>query len=268
MRRIALPLLGLMGMAATALASTEDAGFAPVTTRLAGATLDWTHMVLSMSEQAQPAPGSHAELQVVEQQARVRLGPRLLEASGRVRLDHETTVRDLIDSRSPLGEHLGQESSSWHVAEARYYTSGKVEIAAELDLATWLRPAAYAGAAAGDPPTGEPSSYTGVVVDARGLSAQGALAPRLLSTDGAVLYAIDRVHETVARKRTVVQYVSDPADPMAYVRAGDQPLLLRAARVSDDVDIVLSVDDSIRFQTVSRDARLLTEAKVVLVLDP
>ncbi len=265
MLRAALLILGLTVPVSM---GADEAPIAPVTFELAGATVDWTNMVLTMSEQAQPAPGSHTELQVVEQQARVRLGPRMLEAAGRVRLDHETTVRDLIDARTPIGEHLGQESSSWHVAEARYHSSGKVEIIAELDLATWLRPAAYAGAASGDPPEGEPSSYSGVVVDARGLEAGGALAPRLLSHDGDVLYALDRVHETVARKRTAVQYVSDPADPRAHRRAGDNPLILRAVDVRDEVDLVLSVDDSIRMQTVSRDASLLTEARIVLVLDP
>lgn len=268
MTRAALALMALLGLAPTVLADEQAPTFAPVTSSLAGATIDWTHMVLTMSEQSQPAPGSHSELQVVEQQARQRLGPRMLEAAGRVRLDHETTVRDLIDTHTPLGEHLGQESSSWHVAEARYHSSGRVEIDAQLDLATWLRPAAYAGAASGDPPRGERSSYTGIVVDARGLPAEGALAPRLLSSNGQVLYALDQVHESIARKRTAVQYVSDPADPLAYRRAGDTPLLLEAVRVSSNVDLVLSVDDSIRFQTVRRDARLLTEALVVVVLDP
>ncbi len=270
MTRATLALLALSGLvvAAATAADAEDNGFAPVTSRAGEATIDWTHMVLSLSEQAQPAPGSHAELQGVEQQARVRLGPRMLEAAHSVRLTHDTTVLDLIDAQTPVGVHLGQESSSWHVAEARYHSSGKVEILAELDLATWLRPASYAGAASGDPPRGDRSSYTGIVVDARGLSAEGALAPRLLSPDGDVLFALDRVHEAVARKHTMVQYVSDPADPLAYGRAGDSPLLLQAERVSADVDLVLTPDDAIRFQTISRDASLLTEAKVVLVLDP
>ncbi len=263
-----LALVGLITLASPATAQAADPSFAPVTSQLAGASVDWTHMVLTMSDQAQPAPGSHAELQVTEQQARQHLGPRLLEAAGRVQLDHATTVRDLIDARTPVGEHLGQESSSWHVTETRYHSSGQVEITAELDLATWLRPAAYAGAADGDPPRGERSSFTGIVIDARGLSAQGALAPRLLASDGDVLYALDQVHESIARKRTMVQYVTDPADPLAFARAGASPLLLRAADLHSDVDLVLSVDDSIRFQTVSRDARLLTEALVVLVLDP
>jgi hypothetical protein len=261
-------LLALLTLPALAQDMGDTLAFPPVTTEISGATIDWTHMVLSMTEQARPAPGARAELQVVEQQARVQLGPRLLEAAGRVRLDHDTTVRDLIASGSSLGEHLGQESSSWHVAEARYHSSGLVEIQAVLDLATWLRPAAYAGAADGDPPTGERSSFTGIVIDARGLDAEGALAPRVLSPQGEELFDIDRVHEAVARKQTVVQYVTDPADPLAFRRAGDSPLLLRAERAEDGVDLVLTPDDAIRFQTVTRDARLLTEARLVFVLDP
>jgi hypothetical protein len=266
--RAPLLVAAALGLATAAWADDQGPLFAPVTSQAGEATVDWTHMRLTMAEQAQPAPGSHAELQVVEQQARGRLGPRVLEAAGQVRLDHETTAGDLIASRSSLGEHLGQESSSWHVSEARYHSSGRVEITAELDLATWLRPVAYAGAHSGDPPQGERSRFTGILVDARGLDAEGALAPRLLSAEGDVLFSVERVHEAVARKRSIVQYVSDPADPLAYGRAGDNPLLLRALDVRDDVDLVLTVDDTTRLRTVSRDAYLLTEALVVLVLDP
>jgi hypothetical protein len=266
--RAPLLLAAVLGLAAAAWADTIDAGFAPVTDQAAEATVDWTHMRLTMTEQAQPTPGSRAELQVIEQQARGRLGPKVLEAAGQVRLDYQTTAGELIASGSPMGEHLGQESSSWHVSEARYHSSGRVEITAELDLATWLRPVAYAGAHSGDPPQGDRSRFTGIVVDARGLDAEGALAPRLLSAEGDVLYSVERVHEAVARKRSVVQYVSDPADPLAYQRAGSNPLLLRAQAVRDDVDLVLTADDTTRLRTVSRDAFLLTEALVVLVLDP
>jgi hypothetical protein len=257
------PLVALSGAWAA-----DDNSFAPVTTRIGQAVVDWTHMELRIEEGAEPVPGSHAELQVVEQQARMSLGPQVLEAAGQVRLNAEKTARDLIASGSPMGEHLGTESSSWHVTEARYHVSGRVEIEAVLDLEEWLRPVAFAGAADGDPPKGERSRFTGIVVDARGLDAEGALAPRLLSAQGAELFSIERVHEGVARERTPVQYVTDPADPLAYQRAGDNPLMLRAERVSSDVDLVLGEDDSVRLRTVSRDARLLMEARVVLVLDP
>lgn len=249
-------------------ADVEPARFGPVVTATHGATIDWTTMVLSIEEGAEPTPGSHAQAQVVEQAARASLGPRVLEAAGHVRLDADSRVRDLIEAETRLGQHLGQESSSWHVSEARYHSSGRVEIVGELDLAAWLRPVAYARATGSDPPTGDSSRFTGVLVDARGLGAEGALAPRILSSTGEVLFAIEHVHKAVTRKRTPVQYVSDPADPLAYDRAGDNPLMLRAVRVESDVDLVLTPEDSVRLQTVSRDERLLAEALVVLVLDP
>jgi hypothetical protein len=268
MIKSAMALAFLVGVGPALAGEPAPATFAPVTTRVGDATIDWTDMRLTLEEQSQPAPGSHAELQVIEQQARGRLGPRVLEAAGQVRLDAETTARDLIDAHTAMGDYLGQESSSWHVSEARYHSSGKVEIVAELDLTDWLRPVAYAGATSEQPPEETRSRFTGVVVDARGLGAEGALAPRLLSAQGTQLYSIERVLEPVAREHTPVQYVSDPADPRAYLRAGDNPLLLRATEVSGRVDLVLNSEDSIRLQTVSRDPYLLPRARVVIVLDP
>jgi hypothetical protein len=120
-----------------------------------------------------------------------------------------------------------------------------------------------------EPPAAEPSNFTGVVVDARGLGAEGALAPRLLSPEGAELFGVGMVLEKTARGQTPVQYVSDPADPRAWKRAGESPLLLRAAAVRDEVDLVLTAEDAVRLATVTaRDTTLLAQARVVLVLDP
>ena len=252
----------------SAFASAAAPVFTPVTTERAGAVIDWSALTLSLQEGASPVAGSRGELQVVEQQARSALGPRVLAAAGDLRVDASTRARDLIESGSPLGETLGQGLSSWEVREARYFLSGRVELAAELDLRTWLEPVVRARASVEAPREAPSSRFTGVVVDARGLGAEGALAPRLLGPDGQVLYGAEQVLEAAARKRSPAQYVSDPGDPRAFQRAGASPLLLRAAAVQDGVDLVLGAEDTARLRATASDPKLLPEARVVLVLDP
>lgn len=249
------------------VANAEE--FAPVVTAIGGARIDWTSMILRLDGEAEPAAGSYDDLEVVEQEARARLGPQVLEAARQVRVDATTRTVDLLESDSPLGGRLAETSSSWHVSEARYHTSGAVALTAELDLGAWLTPVLRARALEGDLPQAQASNFSGVVVDARGLDAEGALVPRLLSPDGAELFGAGMVAEKVARTLTPVQYVSDPADPRAWQRAGDAPLLLRAASVRDGVDLLLTAQDAVTLQTVaSRDTALLARARVVLVLDP
>ncbi len=255
-------------LVAAAPAQDPAVAFPSVVTRVGDAEVDWTHMVLVLSEAAQPLPGARSQLEVVEQQARAALGPRMLVAAGRVRIDAESSVLDIIESETRLGKHLDRQSSSWHVTETRYFSTGRVEIDAELDLASWLAPVLYARASREPSEPSPRSRFTGVLVDARGLDAQAALAPRLLSPAGEELYAASRVHEAVARESTPVVYVTDPADPRAVERCGASPLLLRAGSVSERVDLVLTPDDAIRFTATASDALLMEQARVVLVLDP
>ncbi len=261
-------LLFLPSTAPAASSPAAEQLFEPVTTRHGSAVADWTELELRLSAQAAPVAGARGEVSVVEQQARTRLGPRMLEAAGQLRLDHETTAGDLMTSGEALGNHLDQESSSWNVVETRFFTSGRVEVDGVLDLAAWLKPVRYTRAQLEELPASEPSSFTGILLDARGLDAEAALAPRILSPQGEQLYGLDQVLRTAARVRHPVRYVSDPADPRALERAGTKPLILQACAVENDVDLVLPAEDAIRFATTTRDARLLAEARVVVVLDP
>jgi hypothetical protein len=256
-----LPLLLTLGAHASE--------FAPVVTEIGAARIDWTAMMLHLDAETAPAPGSHDELEVVEQEARAQIGPQVLDAARQVRVDAATRTGDLLGSETPLGTRLAETTSSWYVSESRYHTSGKVGLTAVLDLGAWLAPVLRARARDAELPATDASNFTGVVVDARGLVTEGALAPRLLSPEGAELYGVDMVLQKAIQGQPPVQYVSDPADPRAWQRAGEAPLLLRAASVRDEVDLVLTAEDSVRLQTVaSRDVALLAQARVVLVLDP
>lgn len=270
MTRFLLLLIFLPPSGAAVITRPDRPEFAPVGTRVGEALVDWTAMTIRASAQARAVGGAHTDLMVVEDQARGRLGPLVLEASRAVVVDAGRTTGDIIGSGSRTGRYLDDQTArAWHVVEARYYTSGRIELDAELDMAGWLRPLLLAGArgAEGTPPQLEPTEHTGVVVDARGLDLEGALSPALWSTTGLRLYGLEMMDPRAARERTPVVWVSDPADPRAATRAGARPLLLRAAEIRDRVDVVLPDVEAARLAASSGIARLLSEGRVVLVAD-
>jgi hypothetical protein len=235
---------------------------------VSGAEIDWTRRVLSASASAQSNSGAlGANRRMIESEARSRLAPVLLEAARDVRVSSEIRAGDLLDAENSLSRLLDKELSSWHVVETRYFASGKVEVDGELGLDRWLRPALRSLAAAKDARKIGKSSATGVVIDARGLAVRPALAPRVLSPRGEVLYSVAQLSQRTAAEKSLVQYVSDPADPRAVELAGDSPLFFRADGVRARCDLVLTSEDTVVLKGVIGLESLLATAPVVIVAD-
>lgn len=263
-----LLLPGLTGHSQPASASPpeEQAVFTPVITEVGPGWVNWTEFLVHVSAEAFPDAGPYAERTVVEQKAHTSLEPRMVQTGRHLRISADTTGADILDDGSNLGRILAEDLAEWHVAETRYYSSGRLEVDGELELLTWLRPLFIDLARTTPLPDQTPSRTTGVVVDARGLPLEPAVLPRLWSPSGDLLYSIQSLGRKTARERTPILYVRDPADPRAVERAGANPLFVRAKSIRNDVDLVLDNEGSIRFRTVSRDAHLPGEARVVVIV--
>ncbi len=242
--------------------------FEPVVREMSSGWVDWSNMVLHTAAEAYPAPGPLADRTLVEQQARDLLGPALKKAALGIHVSSQLTASDIMQADDSTARLMKRGINSWRVTEARYFTSGRVELEAELDLSEWLMKALTNMAEAERPANVDRSRTTGVVVDARGLDFTPTAAPSLLSDNGQQLYGIRWITPAALKKHSPAQYVSDPADPLAQKRAGANPIFLRAVKVKGDFDLVLDTQSSIRLRTSAQDPHLLAEARVVLVTDP
>lgn len=242
--------------------------FQAVTTETKSAIIDWTDYKLKCTADANPGAGKNgfAELEAL---ARKKLGPKFLDSTDTIIVEAGITIKSLIDEDTALGQHLASNTSTWYVTEARYHISGPVELDAELDIVEWLRPYIVSRSFEGKPETnGYKSDYSGFLIDARGLGAQGAVAPKILSNTGEELYNLSKIALKAARKVTPIQYVADPADPKVIKRVGENPLILVASKVNNGVNIVLDENTSVLFKKEAQDPDLLAKASIVLVLDP
>ena len=243
--------------------------FAPKTTTVGPGWVDWTAGLILASSRAEPEAGAYGERTIVEQQARTDLIPLMMETARKVRFSATMTTRQILDQESPAARLMERNlSSAWHVVETRYYTSGSIEVQGELPILRWFKPALLLEANGTIPKDMNHSRTTGFVFDARGVHLEPTVAARILGPSGAVLYSIASVTTAFAQKRLPILYVTDPADPLACRRAGDNPLFVSISDVSDAVDMVVDRQDAIRVRTVSQDPHLFAQARVVVVTDP
>jgi hypothetical protein len=261
MSRRALSLVGFLLMG-PALAESIEGEPVDIREELSrDIAINWTRLTVEVTSGAR-GWGVTATSKALEHTARKKIGPDITWGAHRVQVAADLTVDDLC--REPeLGDAVQARIERWIVSEARYYTSGRVQLTGELSLQELLKPWALSVARLAPEQEGR-RGYTGLVVDARGTGVTPSYAPRILHEDE-VLYA-GTLWDDVALFQTPVVYVPDPAHPAA-ARAGDKPLVLQADRAAG-TDLVVGSEDFIRFRTGFHDSRVLGDGSVVVVVDP
>lgn len=140
---------------------------APVRQRLSDeVVIDWTRLVVEVTVQAR-GRGVGATPKALESKALDAIGPEMAWAARSVPVAGGRTVADLTGDEA-LADALPARAERWDVAEARYYTSGLVELVAELPLQELLKPWALKEAPLA-PELDTDTAFTGLVVDASDL---------------------------------------------------------------------------------------------------
>ncbi|MDH4079545.1 MAG: LPP20 family lipoprotein [Nitrospira sp.] len=111
-----------------------------------------------------------------------------------------------------------------------------------------------------------PKVHTGLVVDAQGLSARPALAPRLLNKDGEEVYSVAYVDRQATPSDRIVSYESDPASAQLNPLVTNAPLTIKAVRAKG-ADLYISDADAQTLHGVPKYFQFLKQAKVAVVLD-
>ena len=225
--------------------------------------VDWTRLELQVTARSDKSFGAWKDRKMQEQDALDSLGPRVRDLATGLLLTPDHGVQDILDGEPRLANRLEAGLQSWKVSETRYHTGEAVEMSARLDLHAWLRPA-LASLATEVASTEEPGDATGVVIDARNHPLTLPMVPRVQTAEGRVLIDLSLISAEVVQVQAPVRYVTDPADPRAWERAGDSPLFARADDTSGGAWVLA---EGAPLASDPRLAPLVAQGRVVVVVD-
>ena len=117
--------------------------------------------------------------------------------------------------------------------------------------------------------TSDLKNYTGLVVDATGISVNPAMAPRLLNEDGKEVYGAAFASREFAVQKGMSGYSKDFKTAKTSPMVGNNPLSVKGLRTTGpgNCDIVISNADASILRSSSGHLAFLKKCKVIIVLD-
>ena len=242
--------------------------------------VDWTTGVVTATGIGFPPKESASALHAEKMAKRAALGVaqrNLLEAMKAVRVDSTTLVKNYTVASDEIRVSVEGYVENAKVVKEREVEKGAWEITLEMKL-TGKTSALFLPTDAPKPtrlspmpPTKDTGarSYTGLVVDARGIGVVPAMAPRIVTEDGAEAYSQTYVQAGMVDDQGIVAYVADVQSAKTNPRVTNYPLVVKALKVakSGRSDLVISNADAQTIHGVPEHFKFLEKAQVIIIVD-
>jgi hypothetical protein len=218
--------------------------------------------------------------------AKVDAYRNLLEITKGVRVDSATTVKDFTVESDIINTQVDGLVKGAVVVDQQYMSDGTVEVRIRMPLYGNLSqvvvpasiekrkdlkppevPAAPAPVVAA--PAGPPVTYTGMVVDARGIQARPAMSPRIFDEDGKEVYGSANVDREYAVQQGMSGYARDLTAAQSNQRVTNNPATVKALKTSGagKADLVISNADARQIRASAENASFMKKCRVMIVLD-
>ena len=233
--------------------------------------------------------------------AKVDAYRNLLEITKGVRVDSVTTVKDFTVESDVINTQVEGLVKGAVVVDQQYMSDGTVEVKVRMPLygnfSQIIVPLAIAkrkempppepppvpAPAAPAPPVpvapapvviapaapAAPVTYTGMVVDARGIQARPAMSPRVFDEDGKEVYGSANVDREYAVQQGMSGYARDLTAAQSNQRVTANPVTIKALKTSGPgkSDLIISNADAQQVRASVENASFMKQCKVMIVLD-
>lgn len=243
-------------------------------------SINWsTGKVVAVGIGAPPSkPANMAQARAMARRAAITVARRnLLEISQGVQVDSMTLVKDFTVKSDIIRTSVQGVVRNAQVIDTAYMSDGSVEVTMVMSLggefANVILPPPPVGTAFPLPPPGTemPASqvYTGMVIDARGLGARPAMAPKIVDESGKEIYGSAMVNREFAVQQGMVGYAKDLSAAQVNNRVTDRPVTIKALRTSGAAkcDVVISDSDAAKLTSAAENLSFLQKCRVMVVLD-
>jgi hypothetical protein len=211
----------------------------------------------------------------------------LLEITKGAQVDSTNSIKDFAMGSNVVDTQVSGLVKGAEVVDRQYMPDGKAEVRLRIplykNLAQIIMPLAMAKTPAAPIPAESlsapavkilafpsvPVSYTGMVVDARGIQARPAMSFRIFDEDGKEVYGSSNVDLEYAIKEGMSGYTHDLTAAQSNQRIGANPITVKAMGTSGTgkSDIIISNDDARQIRISAEKASFLKQCKVIIVLD-
>ena len=118
-------------------------------------------------------------------------------------------------------------------------------------------------------PTATTGGVSGLIIDARGLKARPAMAPRILDQNGNAIYGPGKYDRKYAVSNGVAGYSKTLEAAQKDPRVTGNPLVIKGVAISgtNRTDIVVSNSDVSRIDVADRNGNVLKDCRVLILLD-
>ena len=118
-------------------------------------------------------------------------------------------------------------------------------------------------------PTGASGGVSGLIIDARGLKARPAMAPRILDQNGNAVYGPGKYDRKYAVSNGVAGYSKTLEAAQKDPRVSGNPLVIKGVAISgtNRTDIIVSNSDVSRIDVADRNGNVLKDCRVLILLD-
>ncbi len=205
---------------------------------------------------------------------------QLIEIVNGVTLTSETTmsgamVDDVINTKV-----RGFIRGARQVGQPKYLSDTSVEVEFSVPmsgisdimlppLTVPVAPANNTVGAEASSPTTASGGVSGLIIDARGLNARPAMAPRILDQNGNAIYGPGKYDRKYAVTNGVAGYSKTLEAAQKDPRVAGNPLVIKGVATSgtNRTDITVSNADVSRIDVADRNANVLKDCRVLILLD-
>ena len=208
----------------------------------------------------------------------------LLEIIKGVQIDSQTTVKNYMVENDVVVNRVRGFLQNSQILDTAYMSDGSVEVTVGISLRGGFAdvilppsmpfkpsPPATPAAPAPDVPAPAPTgaAYTGLLVDARGLSARPAMSPKILDENGMEVYGSASVSREYAIQQGMAGYAKDVQKAVRNPRIAANPFTVKAVGVrgKSNTDLVIGANDANMLRDLAKTQNFMEKCRVMIVLD-
>jgi len=267
-----------------------------VVENIGNGTINWTKGILQatgIGASPEEYYGKPQARPMALRAARIDAMRNLLEVTQGVRIDSATIVKNFAVTNDVIMAKVSGMVKGAQIVKQEYLSDGTVEVTMQMSLhggfaqlilpqdIRQVEPIKSVPSLSVEPPKPSPAIpsktaekptseiYTGLVVNAIGLSARPAMSPKIVDETGQEVYGSAFVSREYAVQQGMSGYAKDITAAQSNPRVTNNPLTVKGLKTEGpgNADIVISNADASKLRSASEHLSFMKKCRVMIVVD-